>query len=56
MLAHFRLLRLFKVTPIKDIDVDEDQSRAYAELISSYPRVSADVDILMGSEEFNLEN
>ena len=54
MLAHFRLLRLFKVTPIKDID--EDQSRAYAKLISSYPRVSADVDILMGSEEFNLEN
>ncbi|KAL1834501.1 hypothetical protein ACET3Z_004152 [Daucus carota] len=54
MLAHFRLLRLFKVTPIKD--TDEDQSRAYAKLISSYPRVSADVDILMGSEEFNLEN
>ena len=49
VLAHFRHLRVFEVTPVEEME--EEEILAYAELFSMFPRVSTDVYMLVGSEE-----
>lgn len=52
MLAHFPRLRHLEVTTIKEMD--EAQSRTYALLISSFPMLSAYVDVVMGYMKFRI--
>lgn len=52
MLENFPRLELLEVTPIKEMD--EDQTRACAELISRFPVLSTDVDIALGSVKFKI--
>lgn len=52
MLAHFPRLRHLEVTPMKEMD--RVQSSSFALLISSFPVLSTDVDVVVGFMKFKI--